>query len=86
MLLGSNFAFQLEKFSSLELKNIYFINGNNQYGGVIYALADSNLFINNCNFFNNKALYNGGSIYANSTNVVIQNSIFQNNEANQVFI
>lgn len=64
------------------LKNITFLNGYGDYGGVIcFNSEDKNCLVSNCTFINNKA-FEGGAIYANYyINLRISDCYFVNNTA-----
>ena len=66
---------------NVTLKNIIFINGNEDYGygGAIYC-NQSNIIIENCSFINGISYY-GGAVYFEKCNATIMKSNFTNNFA-----
>ena len=62
------------------IKNLFFTNGNNKYGGAIY-ITGTNCTVINSTFKDNKATRYGGAIYWSGGDGTVINSTFTGNNA-----
>ena len=78
---GQAGIFNITSGAVVIIKNLNFVNGNANNGGVVYV-DNANLTITDSNLSDNKADEHGGAIYINDGGtVIVDNAIFTNNYA-----